>query len=92
MASAKTQSSPSTHSALCTDTFSECVERHRAAEDNPYVAAARARIGCDDEHEIDEITVVSESDDGVWVMSWVWVSKDDIDEEEDEFDSSTTQA
>ena len=66
MASAKT---PATHSPPCTDTFSECVERHRAAEDNPYVAAARARIGCDDEHEINEITVVSESDDGAWVAA-----------------------
>ena len=90
MASAKTQSTPANHSAPCTETFSECVVRHRAAEDNPYVAAARARIGCDDEHEIDEITVVSESDDGAWVMSWVWVSKEDI--EEDEVDSSTTPA
>ena len=30
--------------------------------------------------EIDPETVVSEADEGVWVMAWVWVPKEDIDE------------
>ena len=63
----------------CERTFGECVERHCAADDNPYVAAARAMIGVDDEHEIDDKTVVSESDEGAWVMNWVWIPKSDIE-------------
>ena len=36
-------------------------------------------IGVDDEHEIDDKTVVSESDEGAWVMTWVWIPKSDIE-------------
>lgn len=92
MARATTRTSTTTiirSITLPAETFAECVERHCAAENNPYVAAAREIVGSDDEHEIDEKTVVSESDDGAWVMSWIWVPKECITDHEST-DSVTT--
>lgn len=49
-----------------------------AQRDLPYIAVARAlpfaRTG---ECEIDEDAAVSASDDGAYVMAWVWVTRED---------------
>jgi hypothetical protein len=49
-----------------------------------------ARLGCDDELEIDDEPVLSVADgEGVWVSAWIWISTPEPDEtEEDEPDET----
>lgn len=63
------------HSGL--DMGGVCEVIGRGPED-PYVEAAR-RLYNDGTVTIDEQTVVSESDDGAYVMGWVWINKDEVE-------------
>jgi hypothetical protein len=60
-------------------TFSDCVRAFQASEaDNPYIEFARNTIAFDNDMEIDSPTVVSETDDGTWVMMWMFVKSRDL--------------
>lgn len=64
-------------------TFAECVTVFAESDDNPYVVA-----GCEmmeeGDLEMDDNVVISENDDGAYVMAWKFVSNDfalsDLDE------------
>jgi hypothetical protein len=55
-------------------TIGECIEALAVPDDDPYVAAARAKILGDDKVEIDDRTTTSVGDQGAWVLAWLWVS------------------
>lgn len=42
---------------------------------------AKAREGCDDQLEIDDMPEVSEGEGGCWVAAWVWVAVADEEEQ-----------
>jgi hypothetical protein len=52
----------------------------RTPEELAYVALADEQHGAEGECEIDDIAAVSESEEGAYVMAWVWVEKPDADE------------
>ena len=59
------------------ETFGECVRRHAAPNDNPYVMAARNTPLVQSNHEdleLDEAVVLSEGEGGAWAMAWIWIS------------------
>lgn len=65
-------------------TFSDCVKVFGVERDkDPHASAAFEQKHRDGELEIDDTTVVSDSDDGAYVMAWVWVDKDDKDDSDD---------
>lgn len=53
----------------------------RSASDDKFVEAARKKYVCDGDREIaiDPDTVVSESEEGAFVMAWVWVANHDME-------------
>lgn len=64
-------------------TFGDCVAAFATNKQTSKVvqiAHDRYAEPSNDSIEIDPETVVSESDDGAWVMAWVWVPKEDADE------------
>lgn len=74
--------------------FSDAVRAFAAVQDaedgetSAYVAAAGRLHAEDGVCEIDDTAIVSDGDEGAYVMAWVWVSKDDagIGDEDDEDD------
>lgn len=54
--------------------FGDCIEVFAAEENDPYVAKAREDVGSSDDIQIDDKTVISKSERGAWVMSWVFIS------------------
>jgi hypothetical protein len=75
--------------------FGETVSAFAAVQDaedgetGAYLAAAHRLHAEDGVCEIDDAAIVSEGDEGAYVMAWVWVSRDDAgimdeDDEEDE--------
>jgi hypothetical protein len=46
-----------------------------------YIKKAIEFYGSDD-IEFDEASMISESDEGAFVQAWVWVSKEDLEEED----------
>ena len=61
-------------------TFGDCVAAFATNKQTSKVVQSACERYASDEVEIDPETVVSESDEGAWVMAWVWVPKDDADE------------
>lgn len=57
--------------------YQDCLPVFAAAEDDPYVEAARQLIAGDDDLSIDDRTITSESDEGAWVLGWIWVSDEE---------------
>ena len=55
-------------------TIADCITAFGASPDDLHVKAARENILGDDDVEIDDITTISEADDGAWVLAWLWVS------------------
>ncbi len=55
--------------------FAECIHAF-GEEGSPFIEAAREKYACGSsgDVEIDATTVVSQSDDGAFVMGWLWVS------------------
>jgi len=51
------------------------------SEMEPIVARARAmyEVDSDDDIEIDESPIFSETDSGTWVSAWLWVPNPDAD-------------
>lgn len=74
--------------------FSDAVRAFAAIQDaedgetSAYVATAKRLHAEDGVCEIDDTAIVSDGDEGAYVMAWVWVSKDDagIGDEDDEDD------
>ena len=65
-------------------TFSDAVNVFGEDRDsNAYARKAADLHGRDGELEFDDTVVVSESDDGAYVMCWQWVDKDDAGIEDD---------
>ena len=59
-------------------TFSDCVEyfgKKQTPEQQALVAKAAEEYEEEGTLEIDDNAVVSESEDGAYVMAWVWVRK-----------------
>ncbi|MDK9702414.1 MAG: hypothetical protein OEL20_04690 [Sulfuritalea sp.] len=56
-------------------TFSECITVFGADDKDPFVAAARNKAS-EGELEVDAPAVVSHSDEGAYVMGWIWVSNE----------------
>lgn len=69
-------------------TLPMCVQCFAAADDDPYVRAARQLVAGGDDIEIDDTVALSRGDGGTWVSAWLWVSDDeagvDSDEDDDE--------
>ena len=60
------------------ETVSEVIERRGVlSERDPYAAAAQRMYQEEGKIEIDDHTVLSESDSGCYVLAWVWVSNED---------------
>lgn len=59
--------------------FAECIHAF-GEEDSPFIEAAREEYvsGSDGDVDIDQTTVVSQSDDGAYVLGWMWVSNSDV--------------
>ena len=55
--------------------FGDCVVAFAEDDDNPYVVAGREMMDGGD-LEMDDKVVISESDDGAYVMAWKFVSKE----------------
>lgn len=47
-----------------------------AVESNPYVHGALKYMR-EGELEVDVLTVISDGEEGAYVMAWVWVSRED---------------
>ena len=61
-------------------TLADCIRELGIDRDsNPYAKAAQDMYGNDD-CEIDTVTALSEVNAGCWVMAWVWVSNEEIEE------------
>lgn len=60
-------------------TFAQCITAFAAASDDPFVKAAQELVsGKEGELEVDDVTVISESEDGgAYVLSWVWVGNEE---------------
>ncbi len=59
-------------------TFAQCVEALGEDRDsNPFASAAHKLYGREGELEIDPATIVSQSNDGAYVLAWCWVSNDE---------------
>lgn len=59
-------------------------EKERAIE----YAKCYAKAGCDENVEIDNTRDVSEAQLGCWVPSWVWVPREEYEDEADEADEA----
>lgn len=60
-------------------TFGDCVAVFGKDDSNPYVAAAREQVE-EGVLELDDTTVVSESDDGgAYVLMWKWIDNPEGD-------------
>lgn len=59
--------------------FSQCVQAFGVGEDNPFAKAAADMYASEGSVEIDTTTVLSTSDEGAYVMAWVWVGNSDAD-------------
>jgi len=71
--------------------FSACIEVFgERRENNPYATAVFEADHVDGELEVDDVTVVSMSDDGAYVMSWIWVSDDEVGIARDEDHGKTS--
>lgn len=57
--------------------FSDCVEAFGVDHSNAYAKAAAEQCTVDGEVEVDDPTVLSQSENGSYVMAWVWVSNED---------------
>ena len=64
------------HSKVITETTK--ISTAYGPTENRYIKAARRMWHRDGEIEIDDWTVISPSDDGAYVQSWVWISNDDL--------------
>ena len=65
-------------------TFPDCVRAFGVdTETNDYAKRGVAFYQKDGEVEIDNPTVLSESNEGAYVMAWVWVDKERDSEVED---------
>ena len=59
-------------------TFGNCINvLGESRDENPYAVAAKENYG-DDDLEFDDKLVVSESDDGAFVMAWRWVGSNEL--------------
>jgi len=68
-------------------TFNDCIEAFGVERDEDrYASKAWEEKHRDGELEIDDTTVVSDSDDGAYVLAWVWVDLPTSDEDEDSED------
>lgn len=54
--------------------FGDCIEIFAADKNDPYVAKAREDIGKSDDIQIDDMTIISKSEQGAWVMAWLFIS------------------
>lgn len=70
-------------------TYQDCLPVLAAPEDDPYVEAARQLIAGDDDLSMDDRTITSDSDGGVWVLGWIWVSDEEAGVERKETDEVT---
>ena len=61
-------------------------------DDDPFVQAAREKYeyGSDGDVDIDANPPISESDEGAYVLGWLWVSKDDAGVETDDDDDASS--
>lgn len=67
-------------------TFADAVQKaakHQTADDKRVIEAARDKYHRDGEIEIDDTTVLSEADDGAYVMAWVWINYEEAGVEGD---------
>lgn len=60
--------------------FGDCVNAFGVDERNPFAKAADEMYSREGAVEIDSPTVLSESDEGAYVLAWVWVSNSDAGE------------
>lgn len=59
-------------------TFSDCVRAFGVDRDtNPHARYAFKKLTVAGEIEVDDSAVLSEADDGCYVMAWLWVSNED---------------
>lgn len=65
-------------------TFAGAVARAAAPADDPWVSAAHRLFHDEGVIEVDQPAVLSGPEDGsgTYVMAWVWVSRDDLSDEE----------
>lgn len=68
-------------------TFAQCVNA-LGAEEGPFINAARELKQREGEVEFDDHVVISDSDEGAYVMAWVWVSNEEagVEPEDDDDD------
>jgi len=55
--------------------FADCTQIFGVGDG--YVKAAQEQYQRDGEIEVDDIAVVSDSENGAYVMAWVWVGEDE---------------
>jgi len=58
-------------------TIGECITAFAVPSDDLYVKRARSLILGADDIEIDDSTTISASEDGAWVLNWLWVSNEE---------------
>ena len=71
--------------------FGDCLAAFASEPDDPFAQAARENYqsGSDGDIDLDDRPVLSPSDDGAYVLAWVWVSKEDAGiSQEDDADES----
>lgn len=62
-------------------TFSDCINHFGTASDtHPYAIAAEEMYAEEGKIEIDDKTIVSDSNGGNYVMAWVWVPESRVTE------------
>lgn len=73
--------------------FSQCVSAFAEDDSNPYVVAGRDMVDGED-LQMDDSVVISEGEDGAYVLAWKFVSKDDagISDDEDEDESENGES
>ena len=64
--------------------FGACVHAFAADDDDPFVNAAYEMYVREGEVEIDSPTVTSPSDEGAYVLAWVWVGNEDAGIQEED--------
>lgn len=74
-------------------TFADCVGQFGVETDeDPYGKAAKRLYHEDGETEIDDYTVISDSNSGAYVLAWVWVDASDVPEIEPEHEREDENA
>lgn len=57
----------------------ECIQVLAEPDGDLYVQAAKQIVAGDDDLEIDEQSVLSPSDNGSWVLAWLWVDAEVVE-------------